>query len=700
MKHRVAADIGGTFTDIAYLAADGTLATRKVLSTPPNYGDAVVAGLLELAAGLGIRLDAFAEVLHGCTIAANTILEHKGAKTALLTTEGFRDVLELRRIRTPQLYAPLYRKPPPLVPRRLRLEVGERIDAAGGVVRPITNDDVHRAIARMKSEGVEAVAVCLLHSYINPTHEQAIGAILRDALPDCFVSLSIDVLPQMREYERTSTTVVNAYIGPPVRSYLNAMIDQLAAAGAEGRLMIMLSSGGILDARNVIDEPAQIVECGPAAGVVGAAHLAAENDYGNVITFDMGGTTAKASIVEEGKLIIADEYEVGGGMSSTSKLVGGGGYAVGMPVIDISEIGAGGGSIVWHDKAGSIKVGPQSAGAVPGPACYPGGGSEPTVTDANVVLGYLNPEALAGGTVAIDAARAHAVIETRLAAELGMAPLETAYGVHTVANANMIRAIKGVTTYRGRNPRDFALLAFGGSGGVHAVALARELQTRRVIVPRAAGVFSAVGLLLADLELNLSRAFPCLVSALDQRNADRVYQEVEAEIAARLDRDRSDITFRRLADMRYAGQASELTVVLPDGALDDAALAELGRGFEREHEIRYGHSFRGEYPLEIVNLRVIGTVVPDGPRSVRRQPAREEAPRATREAYFGPQFGLVEARVTSRAGLTDAPQPGPVIVEEYEGTVVVPPDCEIYLDGADSIIIDLPPHPGGATERG
>ena len=455
MKHRVAADIGGTFTDIAYLAEDGTLATRKMLSTPPNYGDAVVAGLLELAAELGLGLDAFAEVLHGCTVAANTILEHKGAKTALLTTEGFRDVLELRRIRTPRLYAPLYRKPPPLVPRRLRFEVGERIDAQGGVVRPLATDDVHRAIARMKSEGVEAVAVCLLHSYINPTHEQAIGAILRDALPDCFISLSIDVLPQMREYERTSTTVVNAYIGPPVRNYLNAMIDQLAAAGAEGRLMIMLSSGGILDARNVLDEPAQIVECGPAAGVVGAAHLAAENDYGNVITFDMGGTTAKASIIEEGKLVIADEYEVGGGMSSTSKLVGGGGYAVGMPVIDISEVGAGGGSIVWLDKAGSIKVGPQSAGAVPGPACYPGGGSEPTVTDANVVLGYLNPLALAGGTVAIDAARAQAVIETRLAAALRMAPLETAYGVHTVANANMIRAIKGVTTYRGRNPRGF-----------------------------------------------------------------------------------------------------------------------------------------------------------------------------------------------------------------------------------------------------
>ena len=323
-----------------------------------------------------------------------------------------------------------------------------------------------------------------------------------------------------------------------------------------------------------------------------------------------------------------------------------------------------------------------------------------TPTYANVVLGYLNPLALAGGTVAIDAARAQAVIETRLAAALRMAPLETAYGVHTVANANMIRAIKGVTTYRGRNPRDFALLAFGGSGGVHAVALARELQTGRVIVPRAAGVFSAVGLLLADLELNLSRAFPCLVAALDQRNAERIYQELEAEIATRIDRDRSATTFRRLADMRYIGQASELTVALPDGALDAAALAELGRGFEREHEVRYGHSFRGEYPLEVVNLRVIGTVVPDGPRRVRRQPAREAAPQATRQVYFGPQFGLVETRVTSRAGLTDAPRPGPVIIEEYEGTVVVPPDCGIYLDGADSIIIDLPPHPGGATEQG
>ena len=376
------------------------------------------------------------------------------------------------------------------MPRHLRFEIDERLDAQGQVITPLNVEDVYRAVARIKAADVESVAVCLLHSYVNPEHERAIGEILRAELGDRFISLSVDVLPQIREYERTSTTVINGYVGPPVSAYLKSIIGQLEDAGAGGRLMVMQSSGGVLDAASVLDKPAQIVECGPAAGVVGAAHLSATAGYGNVITFDMGGTTAKASIVEDGELIIADEYEVGGDMSSTSKLIGGGGYALSLPVIDISEVGAGGGSIVWLDRAGSIKVGPQSAGAAPGPACYAQGGEEPTVTDANVVLGFLNPRALAGGTVPIDAARAHTAIEKRIAEPLGRDARETAYGVHLVANANMIRAIKAVTTYRGRDPRNFALMAFGGSGGVHAVALARELKARRVIVPPAGGVFS------------------------------------------------------------------------------------------------------------------------------------------------------------------------------------------------------------------
>ena len=686
-KHRVSADIGGTFTDIAFLSSEGILATRKLLSTPANYADAVITGITELMAELDLPLADIAEVIHGCTVAANAILEYKGAKTALLTTKGFRDVLELRRIRTPRLYEPLHAKPPALVPRNLRFEIDERLDAQGRVVTPLNVEDVHRAVARIKAADVESVAVCLLHSYVNPEHERAIGEILRAELGDLFISLSVDVLPQIREYERTSTTVINGYVGPPVSTYLKSIIGQLEDAGAGGRLMIMQSSGGVLDAASVLDKPAQIVECGPAAGVVGAAHLSTTAGYGNVITFDMGGTTAKASIVEGGELSIADEYEVGGDMSSTSKLIGGGGYALSLPVIDISEVGAGGGSIVWLDRAGSIKVGPQSAGAAPGPACYSLGGEEPTVTDANVVLGFLNPRALARGTVPIDAARARTAIE-KIAEPLGRDATETAYGIHILANANMLRAIKAVTTYRGRDPRDFALMAFGGSGGVHAGALARELRARRVIVPPAGGVFSAVGLLLANLELNLSRAFPGMTADMDLAAAGHIYGEIEGEIVARLGHPRSDVALRRSADMRYAGQAFEITIPLPEGELVADAIDELGRRFEHEHERRYGHSFEGAYPLETVNLRVVGTVTPEGTRGLAGTASADALSETSRQVFFGPETGSVETPVLSRAGLSDRPRQGPLIVEEYEGTVVVPVGFEARVDAASSIIIE------------
>ena len=327
----------------------------------------MIAGVTGLLGELDSPLAALEEVLHGCTVATNAIVEHKGARTALLTTRGFRDVLELRRIRVPELYDPLYEKPPPLVPRQLRFEVTERIGPDGGVITPLDEDDVARAIRRIRQHAIEAVAVCFLHSYANPAHERRTGELLREALPDRFVSLSVDVLPQKREYERTSTTVINAYVGPPVRRYLRSMLEQLEAAGVRARLMVMQSSGGILDAPSVLAKPALIIECGPAAGVVAAEHVARLAGVRNVITLDMGGTTAKASLIEKGQVAFADEYEVGGGMSSRAALAGGGGYALKLPVIDISEVGAGGGSIAWLDKAGALKIGPHSAGAVPGP---------------------------------------------------------------------------------------------------------------------------------------------------------------------------------------------------------------------------------------------------------------------------------------------------------------------------------------------
>ena len=689
--YRVAADIGGTFTDVALLGGDGVVKTAKLLSTPENYADAVVAGIGDLLSGASLSAGAIEEVLHGCTVATNAILEHKGARTALVTTAGFRDVLELRRIRTPRLYAPLWQKPAPLVPRHLRFEVAERIGAHGEVVRALDMDSLDSVVERLSAAKVDAIAVCLLNAFANPVHEQRIGERLRTEFPDCFVSLGAEVLPQIREYERTSTTVINAYVGPTVKAYLEAMVDQLASSGVNGRLLIMQSSGGVLSAGAVLDKPAQIIECGPAAGVIGARKLGAQYGHRNIITFDMGGTTAKASLIEDGALTTSEEYEVGAAMSTSSALMAGAGYALKLPVIDISEVGAGGGSIVRVDKGGAIKVGPDSAGAQPGPVCYGQGGESPTVTDANVVLGYLNPASLAGGTVPIDAEAARVALESQIASPLGRDVTETAYGVHLVANTNMMRAVKAVTTNRGRDTRDFVMFAFGGSGGVHAASLARELRIREVIVPNAAGVFSALGLLFADPELNESRFFLQPLAALADARAQAVFAELREAIAARLERRLSDVHFVRLADLRFAGQAFELSIPLPEGSDSadvDSMADEMTRRFRAEHLRRYGHDFEGQYPVEIVNLRLRGAV--SAGRRELAPPARGGGrDLGNRDAYFGPDYGRRSTPVCDRAAVPEHPVRGPMIIDEYEGTVVVPPDATVRLDGNGNLRIEL-----------
>jgi N-methylhydantoinase A len=687
--YRVAADIGGTFTDIALLTPDGHLSTGKLLSTPANYADAVIEGVTALLHRRGLAVQDVAEVLHGCTVATNAILEHKGARTALITTQGFRDVLELRRVRVPRLYAPLWKKPPPLVPRRLRYEVAERVGADGNIVRPLEEASLEAAIAAVRSAEVEAVAVCLINAFANPVHEQRIGARLRAELPGAFISLSTEVLPQIREYERTSTTVINAYVGPPVKFYLGAMIERLASAGVRGRLLVMQSSGGMLSAETALERPAQIVECGPAAGVIGARHLGSQLGYDNIITFDMGGTTAKASLIERGRLSTSEQYEVGAAMSATSPLMGGAGYALKLPVIDVSEVGAGGGSLVRIDPGGALKVGPESAGADPGPACYGRGGREPTVTDANVLLGYLNPQALAGGSVPIDLDAAREAVCDRIAGPLGRDLVETAYGIHLVANTNMMRAVKAVTTNRGRDTRDFVMFAFGGLGGVHAASLARALRVRRIVVPPAAGVFSALGLLFADIELNESRACLRRLETLSHEEAERIYGQLAAVIAGRLGRKSDQIGFQRLADLRYAGQAFEITVALPEGDFDTPARKELGRRFDIEHETRYGHCFAGQYAHEVVNLRLVGSISPDGARRIATSDAPLAVADGERQVYFGPEHGLLRTPVLSRNALDSAARTGPMVIEEYEGTVVVPPDATARRDRDGNIVIEL-----------
>lgn len=682
---RIAADVGGTFTDIACVNVAGELWTCKVPSTPHDFAAAVLQGITTLTAECDAETRKAAEVLHASTVATNAILEGKGARTALLTTEGFRDVLELRRIRVPRLYEPLYEKPPPLAPRRHRYEVRERLDARGNVVTPLDIAQVRKLAVSLAEADIEAVAVSLLHAYANPEHERRIAELLHETLPGRFICVSSEVLPEIREYERTSTTVVNAYIGPVVTRYLGLLREQLVANGFHGRLLMMQSSGGTIDVRQVIARPATVVESGPAAGVIGALRLGVHAGYENLITFDMGGTTAKASLIEAGAVVTTDEYEVGGGISLSSRLAKGGGYALKLPVIDVSEVGAGGGSLVHIDAGGALRVGPESAGAVPGPACYGLGGSAPTVTDANVVLGYLNPKALAGGSVPIDSSKSRAVLEP-IAQSLRMGLLEVAYGIHRLANVTMMRAVKAVSTNRGRDPHDFTLFAFGGNGGVFAAALAKELRMTRVIVPPGAGAFSAIGLLAADLEAVRTLAFLHALSTESVVATQGHLQALERGALAELGASEG-VVVRWQAQLRYAGQGFELSVDLPHERVVDVEAVQAA--FEGEYRRTFGHELTG-HRIDFVALRVIATVPPPTRvlPSLRRATQRTQTEQ-WREAYFGSGFGEMRTPVIDRWDLHQVARPGPLIVEEYEGTTVVPPNARAMRDAFDNIVITL-----------
>src|SRR5215467_1211093 len=438
---RVGVDIGGTFTDIVFLDATGRLHTKKVSSSVDDYARAIVDGLREVFSDTGLGGKDIVEVLHGTTVASNAILELRGARTGLITTRGFRDVLEIRRLRMPRLYDIAWQKPPALVERRLRMEVTERINARGEVEIRLDPGDVERVLDRLLSHGIEALAVCLLNSYANPVHEQQIKAIVERRAPGMPFCISTDVLPEIREYERSSTTVINAYVMPVVQRYLRTLRAGLAEIAVRAPLLIIQSNGGLMTAEAASRMPMHIIESGPAAGVIGAQALARRTGMAKIITFDMGGTTAKASIVEDGQVNRATEYSVGGGIMHGSRLLSGSGYQLRVPAIDLAEVGAGGGSIVWIDAGGSVQVGPRSAGAFPGPLCYDLGGTEPTITDANVILGYLNPTHLVGGALKLNAARSQDVFEARVARPLGLGLAEAAYGAHLIAASNMIRAI-------------------------------------------------------------------------------------------------------------------------------------------------------------------------------------------------------------------------------------------------------------------
>lgn len=691
---RIGADIGGTFTDLVLLDEQGRMATRKVSSTPESYGRAIVEGMLELMREQSVSPAGLSELVHASTIATNAILEFKGAKTALITTRGFRDVLELRRLRIPVLYDLQYKKPPPLVPRRLRLEINERLRARGVVKEALDEASVVQATALLREAGVEAVAISLLHSYANPAHERRVAEIVRAGLPESvYVTCSADILPEIREYERTSTAVVNAYVGPIVRNYLSALARDVRAVGVKGALQIMQSNGGVMTVESAERKPAYLTESGPAAGVIACAKLARAAGLDNVISFDMGGTTAKAAMIEGGEPAKTTEYEVGSGINLSSKLVKGGGYPIKLPFIDVSEIGAGGGSIVSLDAVGGLHVGPRSAGAVPGPVCYGNGGTEPTFTDAMVALGFLNPVALAGGRVKLDAARARKVIEERVAGPLNLSLVDAAYGIYTVAAATMTRAVKAVTTYRGRDPRDFTLVAFGGNGPIAAAAVAEALSMRRVLIPVAPGVFSAVGLLLAEVEHEFTSSIMTPAVRISEAEFSRAFADLEARAHAEMkseDHPSDRVQLKRFAELRYAGQAYELPVPVEQNDL----LTTVLERFHAEHARTYGHRSDVD-PIDLVSIRIYARVAAKDATlnysklTAKPAPGREAIRDKVRTAYFGKGDGLVETPVVPRSSLNEKWRDGPLIVEEYDATCIIPPRARARLDALGSIEIEI-----------
>ncbi len=684
---RVGADIGGTFTDLVMLRSDGNYSVQKVPSTVEDFSRGIVEGLDAFLSDNKLNSDLISEIIHGTTVATNAILENQGARTALVTTRGFRDVLEFRRLRFPDLFSLDYTPPKPLVQRRHRFEVIERIMPDGSVRQPLDDVSVESVLEKLEQLQPEAIAICLLHSYANPIHERKVVEAVKNRFPNLYVSGSIDVLPEIREYERTSTTVINSYIGPIVDNYLESMQKRLDHANMAVPISIMQSNGGVMSYAAARRSPARIIESGPAAGVVEAIRLADRIGLKDVITFDMGGTTAKASLIEQGKPSLTTEYEVGAGIQLSNRLVKGRGHALKLPVIDIAEVGAGGGSIVRVDPGGSLRVGPQSAGAKPGPACYSQGGTEATVTDANVVLGYINPTSIAGGTVSVNSEAAKVALNRSAAEHLKLETNDAAYGVYAVANTTMIRAIKSVTTYRGRDPREFTLMAFGGSGPLHAAEMARSLGIRQIIVPASPGVFSALGLLEALPEYGFSRT---MITDPINEGGDKIinaFNELESSSIERLRSEDlgQDVigSWSRTADLRYRGQAYELTVNANARPDDDLANFIVER-FHIEHERTYGRRASDE-PVDLVTIR--STYRIDSDRIVPKSVNETEDKKPPRNAYFGKQNGWMLTPVIDRGGLTNSITHGPLIIEEYDSTTLVPPDTSVHIDQTGNIIM-------------
>ncbi len=688
---RVAFDVGGTFTDVVISVSTGQVLRYKVLTLPDSIGS-IVAQCVQQALD-ETQAEGVSGIVHGTTVCSNAVLEGKGAVTGLITTRGFRDELEMRRLARPGVYDIEWKRTPPLIPRRRRMEVTERVLSTGEVDQPLDEVELKQAIERLRQSDVESVAICFLHSFTNPVHEERAAALLREQLPKVKVSVSHEVLPQAREYERASTTALNAYLMPVVQKYLDQLEGELRRFN--DHLLVMQSNGGLMSGQHARQRPIHMIESGPAAGALAAAKLSRAMGLERVVAFDMGGTTAKACLIEDGQVSESADYEVGAGINAGG-LVKGAGYALSVSAFEIAEVGAGGGSIAWLDEGGALRVGPQSAGAVPGPACYGRGGVQPTITDANLVLGYLNATAIAGGSVPMNFESAQAAL-TPLSESAGIALQELAYGIHEIGNATMARALRAVTSERGRDPRDCVMVSFGGSGGIHAANLAASIGIRKVYVPLLPGLFCALGLLLANMRRDVVRSHPTRLVETDPVEVAGLFEGMEAALGSEIvtaEVPREHWQLQRLIDLRYEGQSFEMTLPLSEGQDPDLFVAQLSERFHAEHERNYGYR-REQEPVWVVNLRVRAQAtttsldiqaMADDFHAQRR--TRQASPVATRTAYFGPDHGSLPATICLRDTL-DSPVDGPAVFDEFDTTVLVPPGWQASLDSFGNIVLTM-----------
>ncbi len=661
--HTVAGvDIGGTFTDfVGFNSAFGEVVVTKTRTTPRELN----SGILECVRKSGVALASMGTLFHGSTLVINAIIERTGARTGLVTTRGFRDILEIGRGNRPDNYDIFYRKPVPFVPREWRFEVGERLAPDGAIVTPLSVADLNRVIEAARTQDLEALAVCFLHSYANAAHEERAREHLQAALPGVYVCTSSEVSREWREFERTSTTVLNAFVGPKVEQYVSRLENAAAAGGFAGRLYLMQSSGGVMSTARAKRYPVAMVESGPVAGMLGAAHVGSLIGAKLVIGFDMGGTTAKASLIEDGTPKITQTYYVNGYVR---------GHPLQVPTIEIVEVGTGGGSLAWIDALGALKVGPRSAGAEPGPVCFAAGGTEPTVTDANVILGRINADRYLGGEMALDVALARASIANKVAKPLGLSLEDAAAGILTIANSNMALAVRGITIEKGVDPRQATMVAFGGGGPLQAVAIARDIGIPRVLIPTFPSCFSALGMLLADVRHDLVRTHVRPFPREDAADLNRILDELRSEGIMRLEAagiPGADIECVCSLDLRYMGQQWTLTTPLGADHVASEAGARIRQAFNRLYEARFGHSFT-DIATEVVNVRVVVSGRRPKPGFPRLASRARGTPGFVARRVHVDGLGHVECPVYRREDLLARDRiAGPALVEEGNATTLL-----------------------------